>query len=124
MKRYCIRLELSVNGDYPEGSSECGYLLEIPLLNSGHIDSTNWSEFRHQYSVKEFWVDRETLTGQLLMVGENVWYFNFYYPDETLELTYRLGEASFIVGEKVDVRNDHGQVHHFKVVDVKRMEAD
>jgi hypothetical protein len=123
-----VRLELARSRDFPEGSARHGYEITAPLDSNGLLDVQEWRTTRAQCQVRRFWAGEPDSRGHLVHraggAGGATWLID--YDQERAdddESGYRLGAHRFQVGEYVSIKDDEGDMHTFKVAQVKPVTA-
>jgi hypothetical protein len=114
-----IRLELARTHEFPQGSSDCGYLLLAPLTAEGLLDRDAWPAAKARCTVQRFWQGEADRTGRLLHRGHG-WYFHYEDSDGVdEEPVFKLDRHSFNVGDYVSVvEEEGGEPQPFRVVQV------
>jgi hypothetical protein len=117
-----IRLNLARSKEFPSGSPRHGYEFVAPLDAGGHIDPAQWQKHRENCRVRRFWNGEEE-HGQLVHKPGGAeharWVFDYENTAEAdEEAGYRFGSHVFWPGEYVTIRDEHGQMHTFRVVSV------
>jgi hypothetical protein len=119
-----ITLNLARSKDFPSGSTCHGYEFIAPLDAKGHIDPHLWHEHREHCRVRRFWDGSDEQIGRLVHKPGGAeharWVFD-YDAEKTAddESGYRFGAHVFSPGEYVSVRDEHGELHTFRVVSVE-----
>jgi hypothetical protein len=123
-----VRLELARSHDFPDGSARHGYEITAPLDASGLLDPHEWNSKRAKCRVRRFWAGEPDRHGRLVHraggAGGATWLID--YDQDTTdddEAGYRLGAHRFQAGEYVSIRDEDGELHTFKVAQVKAIEA-
>lgn len=117
-----IRLNLARSKEFPTGSTRHGYEFVAPLDVGGHIDPAQWHKHRENCRVLRFWNGEEE-QGQLVHKPGGAeharWVFDYGDSAETdEEAGYRFGSHVFRPGEYVTIRDEHREMHTFRVVSV------
>ena len=111
-----IRLELAGTRDFPAGSVSRGYLIRIPLNESGSIDEASLAEAPQRATVRRFWSTEPDESGRVVRVNGH-WVLRCNgKPDRPLATT----SPSFSVGEAVAVHETNGAPLPFRVASVRR----
>ena len=115
-----IRLNLARSQQFPSGSARHGYEFVAPLDPAGHIDPAQWQKHREHCRVRRFWNGEEE-HGQLVHKPGGAeharWVFDYGNAGEAdEEAGYRFGSHVFRPGEYVTIRDEHGEMHTFRVV--------
>jgi hypothetical protein len=123
-----VRLELARSREYPEGSARHGYEITAPLDPNGLLDAQEWRSKRAQCRVRRFWAGEPDLHGRLMHraggAGGATWLIDYNQDtSDDDEAGYRLGSHRFQAGEYVSLRDEDGELHTFKVAQVKAIEA-
>ena len=118
-----IRLELARDHDFPQGSSEHGYVLKAPLTDEGRLDAAEWRKNRKACEVRRFWVGEEDLVGHLHHNQGGTWIFHYDVSGDTEEDEpgYKFGDHLFKEGEYVSVLEHDGVMRTFRVTAVARL---
>jgi hypothetical protein len=111
-----IRLELARTPEYPEGNTDQGYELVLPLQTDGHIDPQSYRAMRDQCRVHRFWKGEKIQSGAILHTGPNRWVFSYEPGTEDDEPVYKLDQHVFRVGEYLSIREPDGRMLPFKIV--------
>jgi hypothetical protein len=115
-----IRLELARSKEFPEGSSDHGYLLRAPLLTDGHLDAAAWKTQRDLCSVRRFWGGDEEERGQLIHTAGRRWAFSYVPGDDADdEPIFRLDSHVFRPGEYLSITEHDGVERTFRVAHVE-----
>ncbi len=123
-KLFRIKLELARSRDHVEGSKGDGYTFVAPLAETGHISIDGWKHDRLLCFVHRLeqgvTVQRGMLVHRPGGPGGSTWAFD-YEADTSVdeEAGYRFGSHAFVVGEYVSVRDADGELHTYRVADVK-----
>lgn len=115
-----IRLELARDRDFPNGSTERGYVLKAPLTAEGHIDVEGWRQARKNCTVTRFWEGEADQTGHLRHTRGGSWAFHYDIegdPDDD-EVGFKFESHVFNEGEYVSIREQDGELRTFRVVSV------
>ena len=121
-----ITLNLARSKDFPSGSARHGYEFIAPLDPKGHIDQHLWHEHREECRVRRFWDGADEQIGRLVHKPGGAeharWVFD-YDPSRTEddESGYRFGVHAFLPGEYVSIRDEHGELHTFRVASVEQV---
>ena len=116
-----VRLELARDQDFPEGSSEHGYEVVVPLNADGHIDAEQWRHNKKRCSVWRFWDGEADERGHLVHRRGGTWAFHYDVrgdPEED-EPGWKFDTHVFKVGEYVSLREQDGELRTFRVVSVR-----
>lgn len=117
-----IRLELARETGHPSGDDAHGYDILAPLTPDGHIDGEVATSHKAKCRVRRFRPGEEDLIGILLRGPGGRWSFD--YDDTTSsddEAGYRFGDERFIMGEYASIREDNGEMHTFRVMQVEEL---
>jgi len=112
-----VRLELARCHDFPEGSSERGYTLLLPLTANGHLDREEWLHNPDRMHFERFW-DGSDDHGWLKH-DRGGWRLVFADAPEDDEAFFRGDDHRFVEGEYVTLRERDGEMHTFRVVSVR-----
>lgn len=118
-----IRRNIARSKEFPEGSSSYGYEFVAPLNADGHIDPEMWRKYRDHCRVRRFWGSGEQI-GQLVHKPGGKeharWVFDYdRNAADDDEAGYRFASHAFRPGEYVSIRDDHGELHTFRVASVE-----
>lgn len=119
-----IHLELAREPGHPGGDGTHGYDILAPLTQDGHLDAAAWKASKALARIKRFRPGEDDAMGHLLHGPGGRWFLS--YDDEhdgDPERGYRFEDEQFIVGEYVSIRDDDGEEHTFRVVDVRPVEG-
>src|SRR5438270_13477579 len=61
-----VRLELAGTRDFPAGSVSRGYLVRIPLKDTGSIDEESFAETPKRATVRRFWSTEPDVNGRVV----------------------------------------------------------
>lgn len=115
-----IKLELARESGHPGGDDMHGYDILAPLTKDGHIDGDVATAHKKSCRVRRFRPGEEDKIGLLLRGPGGRWSFDY---DDTIsrddEAGYRFGDELFIMGEYVSIREDNGEMHTFRVMQVE-----
>ena len=115
-----IRLELARCKAFPEGSTEHGYELHLPLTVAGYIDR-RWLKRREEAAFRRFWGDAED-EGKLRHRHGN-WTLSFESGDGGEgggdEVIFRADNHRFVEGEYIAIRERDGEMRTFRVAAVR-----
>jgi hypothetical protein len=98
-----VRLELAREPGTPEGRSDAGYLLWLPLRSDGKIDAEPWKEFHDFYRVLKF---RPGITNEIghLVHRNDAWTLHYDIAGEDEDETgFHFSEERFVPGEYVSI---------------------
>jgi hypothetical protein len=114
-----VRLELARNPDHPQGSSHCGYELNLPLDAAGKFDSAAWKAHKKDCTVRRFWEGESDEMGEIVKAGRS-WAFSYDPTTETDdEPLFRLEDHRFKQGDYVSITEHDGVQRTFRVVYVR-----
>src|SRR5690606_16108996 len=119
-----ITLHLARSREFPQGSARHGYEIVAPLDAANHLDVEARRKNREACRVRRFWAGERTELGHLVHraggKGGSTWVFDYdaAAPDDD-EAGFRLGDHSWVPGEYVSIRDDEGEMHTFRVVNVE-----
>jgi hypothetical protein len=111
-----VKLELARCHEFPEGSAEHGYELDVPLTATGKLDHDSWLKHRHVASFRRFWGDDEK-RGELRH-DRRSWYLSFAPASAEDEVIFRGDEHRFAVGEYLSIKEHDGITRTFRVASV------
>ncbi len=110
-----VRLEVARCHEFPDGSSEHGYELYLPLDAEGRLDRALWQKHRLETSFRRFWGEDEE-TG-VLRHGRQGWALALS-DQEGDETIFRGDEHRFAPGEYLSIAERDGVTRTFRVVSV------
>ena len=115
-----IRLELARNPDFPNGSSNHGYVFVAPLDDSEHLVTAEWARDRDRCNVERFWAGQPNELGKLVHRRGGTWVFDYNSATESDdEPGFKFDKHRFVPGEYVSIKeHDHVQ-RAFRVVSVE-----
>lgn len=118
-----ITLHLARNPDFPQGSPACGYEIVAPLDAGGHLDADAWHKVKAECRVRRFWQGEDDQFGLLVHEPGGVhgatWKLDYSPDEDNDERGYRLDTHRFIVGEYVSIRDKGGDLHTFKITQIR-----
>ncbi len=116
-----IRLELAREPGHPEGSNATGYDLLAPLDEDRRLMADIWRKHKEECRVHRFREGEDDMVGRLARKPGGAWYFD-YDQDTTRddENAYHLGSEQFLLNEYISIRDEHGHMHTYRVVSVRR----
>lgn len=110
-----IRLELARTRDFPLGSVSRGYLIRLPLDDSGSIDDAALARNPQRATVRRFWSTEPDESGRAIQENGHLRLRCFGKPDRLL------GSRSFDVGGQVIVSDAEGVPLPFRVASLGRV---
>ena len=112
-----IRLELARTEGFPQGSSECGYVIVAPLDNEGHLDIEGWKDNKDKCTVMRFWKNEDDENGHLVHHRGNHWAIEY---DDTLdeEPIFRFDRHVFAEGEYITITEHDETQMPFQIVSI------
>jgi len=116
-----IRLELARDQGFPEGSSDHGYEIVVPLNTDGHIDADEWRHNKQRCVVRRFWDGEPDERGHLVHRRGGTWAFHYDIrgDPEDDEPGWKFDTHVFKVGEYVSLRDQDSELRTFRVVSVR-----
>lgn len=111
-----VRLELARSHDHPEGSARHGYVLIVPLDNSGRIDEAAQHKAPELCTLHQFWEGEGDTVGQVVRIGPHRWGFSYHAGRADDEPVPHLATHVFRPGEYLAVRDPNGAEHVFRIV--------
>jgi hypothetical protein len=110
MSLHKLRLELSRDHKFPEGSNRRGYELVAPLDANGYLDASLWHKHRERCRVRRFCSDENEEPGHLVRKPGGSWAFHYdiHGGNADDESGYRLSSHNFLPGEYVSIRAHDG----------------
>jgi hypothetical protein len=115
-----IRLELAREPGNPEGRTDFGYLLWVPLNAEGKIDDVCWKDYRDHYRVLKFRPGQPNQIGHVTH-SRSGWKLHYDIagkdPDEA---GFHFEDERFVPGEYVSIRDGEKHTHVYKVSTVER----
>jgi hypothetical protein len=112
-----VRLEMARCHEFPEGSSEHGYELALPLTRGGKLDRDVWLKHRESVGFRRFWGGEEE-RGQLKH-GHRGWMLTFAPGHDDDEVIFKGDEHRFAEGEYVSIKERDGITRTFRVATVE-----
>ncbi len=116
-----IHLELAREAGHPEGDAGHGYDIVAPLAADGRLDADEWKGHREKCRVRRFRPHEDDEIGTLLHGPGGRWFIS-YVDGEPAESGYRFEDEHFVPGEYVSIREDDGEVHTFRVMQVRALD--
>jgi hypothetical protein len=114
-----VRLLLAREKAHPQGESDEGYDLLVPLNADGRLDAHEWKSCQAACRVRRFGgVDGERI-GRLRRKPGGQWYFDYAEGQRDDEIGFHLGEERFVTGEYVSIKRD-GAMHTYQVARVEK----
>lgn len=111
-----VRLELARCHEFPEGSSNHGYELALPLTRDGHLDHDAWLSHRDAVGFRRFWGD-EAERGTLKHARHG-WSLAFAGGSADDEVIFKGDAHRFAQGEYVSIKERDGVTRTFRVAAV------
>lgn len=111
-----VQLELARCHEFPAGSREHGYELEVPLTSSGRLDHESWLKHRHAATFRRFWGDEER-RGELRH-DRRGWIFSFAADNAEDEVIFKGDEHRFVADEYLSIKEHDGVTRTFRVASV------
>jgi hypothetical protein len=111
-----VRLELAREPGHPEGASDQGYDLLVPLDNEGRLDAGVWRTHRDSTRVRRFRAGEADQIGKLSRRPGGSWYFDYEVGTDDDESGFRFGDEKFVPGEYVSIREADGDMRTFRVI--------
>jgi hypothetical protein len=108
-----VRLELARCHEFPEGSSDHGYELILPLTGDGHLDRESWQRHRQAAGFCRFWGG--DLEQGRLRHGRRGWALAFAPDFAQSEVIFRGDEHRFAADEYVSITERDGVTRTFRV---------
>lgn len=112
-----VRLEMARGHEFPEGSSDHGYELSLPLTADGRLDRETWLKHRDSVDFRRFW-GGEDERGQLKH-GRRGWTLAFAPGTDDDEVIFKGDEHRFADGEYVSIKERDGVTRTFRVAAVR-----
>jgi hypothetical protein len=110
-----VRLELAGTRDFPAGSVSRGYLVRIPLKDTGSIDEESFAETPQKATVRRFWSTEPDQKGSVVR-SDGHWALRCNgQPDRLLSRA----SDSFVLGEEVALVGAHGMCLPFRVANIR-----
>ncbi|MEL6662323.1 MAG: hypothetical protein AAFR33_04905 [Pseudomonadota bacterium] len=115
-----IHLELAREPGHPSGDGKHGYDILAPLTEDGFLDGEAWKKSKDLARIKRFRPGEEDAMGHIVHGPGGRWFLSYDNDkDGDLERGFRFQDEQFVVGEYVSIREDDGEVHTFRVTDVR-----
>lgn len=116
-----VRLRLAREAGHPQGSSDQGYDLVLPLTETGGIDSLMWKAHRDLCRVVHYRSGQEHDLGHLVRGPGGQWKFCYDIKgDEEDPRGFHFSDERFVVGEYISVVEENGS-HTYRVVTVDKL---
>jgi hypothetical protein len=112
-----VRLEMARGHEFPDGSSEHGYELHLPLTPDGKLDHAFWLKHRHDNLFRRFWAGQDDETGHLTHSRAG-WLLAFDNGTHDAEIIVRADDHRFTVGEYVSMKERDGVTRTFRIASV------
>jgi len=112
-----VRLELARCHEFPDGSSDHGYELALPLMAGGRLDRETWLAHRDSVGFRRFWGGDEE-RGEIKHARRG-WSLAFASGTDDDEIIFKGDEHRFAEGEYVSIKERDGVTRTFRVVTVK-----
>lgn len=117
-----IRMDLAREPGHPQGSSQDGYELVIPLDPEARIDADTWKSHADRCRVRRFRARKADRLGKLARDADGQWFFDYdEATDEDDEAGFRLGEERFVSGEYISVKDEDDRMRTYRVITVDRI---
>lgn len=117
-----IRLELAREPGQPGGDAGHGYDILAPLTGDGHIDDDLARAHKARCRVRRFRPGEEDAIGILAHGPGGRWFIDYDSDSNNDdEAGFRFEEEHFVLGEYVSIREDDGEMHTFRVVQVETL---
>lgn len=107
-----IRLELGRTDDFPSGSVSRGYLVRLPLDESGSIEEATLARYPNRATVRRFWSTEPDECGQVVCATGHLALRCSGKPDRLLE------NRSFGVGDQLFLTDCDGTALPFRVAGI------
>jgi hypothetical protein len=116
-----IRLRLAREKGHPEGDPQHGYDILAPLSEDGRIDAAACHDHHGVTRVRRFRPAEEDAIGRLVHGPGGAWLIAYEgQPVAHIERGFHFRDERFTPGEYVSIREDDGQMHTFRVWEVRR----
>jgi len=112
-----VRLVLARCHDFPEGCSERGYTLLLPLTADGHLDREEWARDPDRAHFDRFWNGSDERGW--LKHDRGGWRLIFADSPEDDEAIFRGDDHRFVQGEYITLKERDGEMHTFQVASVQ-----
>jgi hypothetical protein len=109
-------LELARCHDFPNGNSDRGYELTLPLTNEGRLDAEGWLQHRDECRFRRFWNGQEN--GGAVKHDRGGWRLVFENHLEDDEVIFRGDHHRFAPGEYISVNEPDGTMRTFCVAQI------
>lgn len=116
-----VRLRLAREQGHPEGDPHHGYDILAPLRDDGSIDGEGYRAAHAACRVRRFRPGEEDAIGRLAHGPGGAWLI--LYDGEGAagpEVGFHFRDERFVPGEYVSIRENDGQMHTFKVWEVRQ----
>lgn len=115
---YKVKLELARSREFPQGNSECGYELVLPLTEDRGLDLQAWRQRRDGNSARRYWRNDGEARGELKRDREG-WFLAFGYGVARDEAIFRGDDLRFAIGEQISIIEFDGQTRVFRVLEAE-----
>lgn len=116
-----IRLELARTGQFPEGSSDRGYVMRLPLDEFGAIDATAFRANPAIATVRRFWPGEIGLGGNIAETQRG-WIISYRPGEEDDETIHHLETHRLKLGEYISLTEPDGTQLPFRVAAMAPMQ--
>jgi hypothetical protein len=114
-----VRLLLAREKGHPQGESDEGYDLLVPLDERGRLDAHEWKTHQAACRVRRFSAAADAGIGRLRRKPGGQWYFDYAEGEHDDEIGFHLGEERFVTGEYVSIMRG-GVMHTYQVARVEK----
>jgi hypothetical protein len=111
-------LELAESPEFPRGSVGRGFLIRLPLDETGDIDEHALAREPHKAAVRRFWSSEPDEVGRLVNYDNRLALRCHGKSDRILCI-----RSSIRIGENVEIICDDGNRNVFRVADVRPIAA-
>lgn len=113
-----VRLELARTPAFPDGDSNHGYEIRMPLSRDGRIDAKAFKKAATLCTVRHFRPGQDDDRGQLVRTEGGGWAISYVPGEDDDERMIRLDTHVFRIGEYVSI-SEHGVgVQAFRVASI------
>lgn len=114
-KHYTVRLELARQLEYPQGDTEHGYELVVPLTRNGRLDVSSWEAHPRACHVRRFRRGEADVVGHLERERQGRWHFKYKNQQLDEGPSFRFENEQFSLGQYISVRASDGNIYEFAI---------
>lgn len=114
-----VYLELGRTADFPEGSSNRGYEIVVPIDTDGHLDVDAWRANRAKCTVRRFWPGEPDREGELIHTRHRTWAIS-YEPGEDDDCPFFHLESHLLTEDDyVTITEEDGQARPYRIARIR-----